>query len=165
LRNYKEQLADRRNESHDAVTVTLQGYADRGVFRGFRASPAARGRTTYEFKWLSRKPVTAVFDARRRKLLFPILLPSIEGAAADDVETLIASRSSRQVPEHKRLDARRARVITITRKGDLTLALEIRGNNHEYAVKRALNLINDVFLVLHESHPEYLVTQFGISAE
>jgi hypothetical protein len=32
-------------------------------------------------------------------------------------------------------------------------------------VKTALNLINDMFVALHEYHPEYLIEQFGMSPE
>ena len=44
-------------------------------------------------------------------------------------------------------------------------AIEIRGGNHAYAVTKALNVINELFVMLHEGHPEYLVQSFGISAE
>jgi hypothetical protein len=52
-----------------------------------------------------------------------------------------------------------------TRRGDWSLTVTVRGRNHEYAVQRALNLINELFLFLHESHPEYLVRHFGLSPE
>ena len=41
----------------------------------------------------------------------------------------------------------------------------MRGRHHQYAVKAALNLINDLFLLLHEAYPEYLVEHFGLSTE
>ena len=51
------------------------------------------------------------------------------------------------------------------RRGDFGLTVEIRGRNHEYAVKHALNVINELFVTLHEHRPEYLIERFGISAE
>jgi hypothetical protein len=77
----------------------------------------------------------------------------------------VESRTGREHPEHKRLDARRARISGTVRKGDFGLSVEIRGRNHAYAVTKALNLINELFLALHEGHPEYLVERFGISTE
>ena len=151
--------------SHDPVTQALQSYADRGVFRGFRATPAPRGRTGYQFLWLTRKPTTAVFDAHRRVLAFPSLFPDVDKDTAGALTTIAAARTSRAVPDHKRVDARRARVTSALRKGDLSLSVEIRGSNHDYAVKKVLNLINEMFLTLHEVHPEYLVEHFGISTE
>ncbi len=44
-------------------------------------------------------------------------------------------------------------------------SVDIRGRNQEYAVRKALNLVNEMFVALHEGHPEYLVQHFGISQE
>jgi hypothetical protein len=142
----------------------LQSYADRGVFRGFRATPSA-GRIEYAFVWLTRKPMAAVFDSRTRALKFPALFPGIDKTSASDLKTLAAARSERDQPAHKRIDARRARVTTSLRKGAMSLTVQIRGKNHDYAVKSALNLINEMFVSLHEHHPEYLVDQFGLATE
>lgn len=102
---------------------------------------------------------------RRGVLTFPALLPQAPRDIVKEIKAMVAARSTRAVPDHKRIDARRARVGCAIRKGDLTLAVEIRGGNQAYAVKQALNLVNDVFVALHESHPGYLVEHFGISQE
>lgn len=147
-----------------AVTATLQSYADRGVFRGFRATPS-NGRIEYAFVWLTRKPMSAVFDSRTRTLKFPSLLPAIDKAAAADLKAVIAARGHRDQPAHKRIDARRARLSGALRRGDFGITIEIRGSNHAYAVKHALSVINELFVTLHEQRPDYLIGQFGISAE
>jgi hypothetical protein len=149
----------------EPVTEALQSYADRGVFRGFRATPAKHGRVDYEFAWLTRKPVVAAFDARTRTLRFPAVFPRLEPHAAADVRTVLAGRRDRGQPAHKRLDGRRVRISAPLRKGDLSLAAQIRGNHHHYAVKSTLNLINEMFVMLQEHHPEYLVREFGLSTE
>jgi hypothetical protein len=160
LRNNEE-----RRTNDERVTAALQAYADRGVFRGFRATPAPRGGVEYRFLWLTRKPMAATFDSRRRVLTFPSLFPGVDTATAAQLKAMVASRSDRDQPAHKRLDARRARLAGTVRKGDFSLAIEIRGRNHDYAVTKALNVINELFVALHEGHPEYLVERFGISAE
>lgn len=160
MRNTEEQITN-----NERVGAALQAYADRGVFRGFRATPALRGRVEYQFLWLTRKPMAATFDSRRRVLSFPSLFPGVDTATAAQLKSMVASRSDRDQPDHKRLDARRARLIGTVRKGDFSLAIEIRGRNHAYAVAKALNVINELFVMLHERHPEYLVHAFGISAE
>jgi len=147
------------------VTTALQAYADRGVFRGFRAAPASRGRVEYEFLWLTRTPTRAVFDQSRSVLAFPSLFPGIDKTTAAELTGLVTSRTRKDLPDHKRVDARRARLTATMRKGDFSLSVEIRGRNHDYAVKKALNLINEMFVELHERHPAYLVERFGISTE
>jgi hypothetical protein len=151
----------------DAVTAALQAYADRGLFRGFRAVPGGRGRVEYEFGWLLGRPMRATFDPARGVLVFPILFPAVEPGSpmARALDALVRSRSERGQPAHKRVDARRARLSSAVRKGHWGLGVEIRGANHGYAVPRALNLINELFLLLHESHPEYLIERFGLSPE
>ena len=82
-----------------------------------------------------------------------------------DIERSIAARRSREVPSHKRFDARRARLTCAVKGGALSLTVAVRGASHAYAVRRTLGLINDLFVLLHETYPDYLVAQFGISTE
>ena len=134
------------------------------MFRGFRASPAVRGRIAYEFFWLTRKPMRAVFD-RRGILSFPALLPRAPKHIVAHMKAMVAERSTTGIPAHKRIDARRAKLNASARKGDLTLSIEIRGRNQDYAVSKVLNLVNEMFVALHEGYPDYLVEHFGISQE
>jgi hypothetical protein len=147
------------------ITAALQAYADRGVFRGFRATPAARGRVNYRFVWLTRQPMTAVFDPRRGVLSFPSLFPHVDSTVAALLTAAVDPRAQKGQPEHRRVDARRARIAGAVRKGAFSLTVEIRGRNHAYAVKKVLNLINELFVGLHEHHPAYLVERFGLSSE
>jgi len=106
----------------------------------------------------------ATFD-RRGILSFPALLPQASPAIVSEMKATVAARSTAAVPAHKRIDARRARLACTIRKGDVSLSVEIRGRNHDYAVSKTLNLVNDMFVALHEAYPDYLVQHFGISQE
>ena len=152
-------------EGRDPVGAALQAYADRGVFRGFDAASAGRGRTTYHFRWLTRRPFTAVSDPRARTLTFPGLFPHANRVVASGLKARVAARIERGQPAHKRIDGRRAKAEVSSRAGSVTLRVVVRGNNEAYAVQAALNLINDLFVMLHEHYPEYLVQQFGVSSE
>jgi hypothetical protein len=154
-----------RPPRREPVTAALQAYADRGVFRGFQAAPAPRGRIEYRFLWLTKQPMTAMFDAKAKTLAFPSIFPRVDRRTAAELKAVVDSRAERLQPAHKRIDARKARITATMRQGDLSVATEIRGANHEYAVSRTLNVINELFVTLHEHRPEYLVEQFGVSAE
>ena len=147
------------------MTAALQSYADRGVFRGFRATAARRGRIDYQFLWLTKKPMRATFDPTAGTVKFPSLFPGVDTDAARDLKSILASRRHRSQPRHRRIDARRARVSGTLNAGGFGLVVEIRGRNDGYAVRHALNLINELFVALQERHPEYLVERFGFSAE
>jgi hypothetical protein len=151
----------------DPVSAALQRYADRGVFRGFRAVASPRGRVEYQFLWLLRRPMHAAFDAGRGALTFRGLFPNVApgSAIARELAAVVSLRRRKDQPAHKRLDGRRVRLVTALRKGDWSLTLEVRGANHEYAVRHALNLINELFLALHAGYPEYLAEHFGLSTE
>ena len=69
------------------------------------------------------------------------------------------------VDQRKRLDARRAKAACLVRRGDFSLTMSIRGQYYEYAVQKALNLVNELFLLLHETYPDYMIEHFGLSAE
>jgi hypothetical protein len=149
------------------VTTALQAYADRGVFRGFSVTPLPRGRVAYHFHWLLRPPMRLVLDVTAGTLTAPALFPGVARSSpiSAALDAIVSARTARRQPAHKRLDGRRARVISAVRGGGWTLTVTIRGAHHRYAVQHALNLINELFLFLQESWPEYLIEHFGLSPE
>jgi len=149
------------------VARALQRYADRGVFRGLSSHRGRGGRFEFQFTWLMRQPMTLVYDERAAALTFRNLLPRVGSTALlrEELYELIDGLSTRAVPAHKRIDGRRARLIRSARGGNFSLTLVVRGRHHEYAVRKGLNLVNDLFVLLHASYPDYLVEQFGFPAE
>jgi hypothetical protein len=145
----------------------LQEYADRGVFRGLTGEPMGADRVRYRFTWLTRRPTILQFDPRRITLVFPALLPEVGRGSplARELSSIVAARMSRVVPAHKRLDRRRATIDASVRAGAFSLVVISRGGSVEYSTRYALNLVNELFLLLHGQYPEYLVEHFGMSAE
>ena len=150
----------------DAVAAAMQHYADRAVFRGFSVTQE-RGRRVFRFTWLSRQTMTLTYDPRTAMLSFAKLFPGIDSKSAllDELKTIVQERTTRAVPEHKRIDGRRVTLGVTVRNGAASLTVGVRGAHHAYAVQRALNLVNDLFLALHASYPDYLIEQFGVSSE
>lgn len=150
-----------------AVTSALERYATRGVFRGFSVHAARGGKIEYHFVWLMRRPMVLSFDPVAGALVFKQVFPGL-GRMADvaaAVKTEIANRSSRALPAHKRLDGRKATVAAMTRAGDLSVVMTVRGAHQDYAVRMGLNLVNELFVLLHEHYPDYLTEHFGLPAE
>ncbi len=144
----------------------LQSYADRGVFRGFNATPI-RGRCEYTFRWLARRTFSLSYDATRRVLSFRSLFPNVDprSSIASDLRAIVGDRSTRRVPAHKRLDSRKVQAGCGVRSRSFTLTFRVARHHEAYAVRHLLNLVNDLFLMLQESYPEYLVAEFGLSPE
>ena len=152
------------------VTATLQEYADRGVFRGFSVTRRPGGRYTYTFSWLMQRPFSLRYDPARRVLSFDGLFPHVAARStmAGVLRDLVAERSTRRVPAHKRLDGRRVQVECAVERQRFTLAMRVRGapgRNEAYAVRHLLNLVNELVLALHETYPDYLIAHFGLSSE
>jgi len=151
----------------DVIARSLRRYADRGVFQGFTSRADRRGRLEFQFTWLTREPVTITYEPKRGALTFRHLLPGLRDGspALADVTELIDDRSRRNVPEHKRVDGRRAQISWFIARGGLSLTVTVRGRHHEYGVRRGLNLVNDLFVLLHANYPDYLTEHFGLPAE
>lgn len=151
------------------VTAALQQYADRGVFRGFSASKRTGGRYEYTFRWLMQRPFTLVYDPTRRLLSFKELFPDVGARSpiATALREVVADRSTRRVPAHKRLDGRRVQARCAVQRNRFSLTMAAHGGtaNDSYAVRQMLNLVNELFLVLHEQYPDYLIAHFGLSSE
>jgi hypothetical protein len=149
------------------IALALQRYADRGVFRGLSVAAGRGGRQIFSFTWLTRRPMALTFEPKTGALVFKDLLPEVGAnrALVSDLRAIVDDHAGRAVPPHRRFDARRLRAACSVRGGHLTLSLHVRGSHHEYAVQRGLNLINQLFLLLQASYPEYLVEQFGFSQD
>ena len=149
------------------VAASLQRYADRGVFRGLSVSEGKNGRREFRFLWLTRTPMLVTYDPGASRLAFPRLIP---GAAAVPsmvaaLKGVVVEHLGSSVPEHRRVDKRRATVRCTVRDGHISLSFVVRGAHHAYAIKAGLNLVNRLFLQLQAHHPEYLIQQFGFSEE
>ena len=156
-----------RARGADAVAEALRRYADRGVFRGLSVHPG-RGRSSeFRFAWLTRHPMTVSYDPKSAALAFRDLLPGLDQdpKLVAALRAIVQAHTGASVPASRRIDARRTRVRCALRAGRLSLSLLVRGTNHQYAIQRGLNLVNQLFLHLQAYYPEYLVEQFGFSSE
>lgn len=154
-----------------AATAALQGYADRGVFRGFSVTDAPRGDRRFEFLWLTRRPMVLRLSPARQLLVFERLFPAADRVpgVVEALRAAVRSASSVARPPHRRIDARRAKMTCRFHHGDGSLRLSFvgsaRGAGDGAAVRASLGFVNELFLLLHECYPEYLIGQFGASAE
>jgi len=157
----------RADRGTEAVSAALQRYAARGVFRGFSVLPDRKGRRDFRFTWLTRQPMTLAYDRASHRLDFRNLLPGVGGypGLAARLKSILDDHATGAVPAHRRLDGRRARVTCAVRRGAFSLTLQVRGRHEAYAVQRGLNLVNQLFLLLHTDYPEYLVECFGFRSE
>ncbi len=147
----------------NVVRKNLQTYADRGVFRGF--SEIKNGQ--FEFVWLIRHRMELIVDTSKHVLRFKQLLPGVPASSAlyGELKSFIKQRHDRKLPDHRRIDLRRAEVACSNRAGFVSISLKVKKNQYAYGVNRIVNLVHELFLHLRDAHPEYLVENFDVPQE
>jgi hypothetical protein len=137
------------------VHKTLHDYAQRGVFGAFHQD-ASR----FRFTWLWNLPFQLQFDERRRTLTFPALFPKA-AMIETELRRFIRSCCSKERVAHRRIDPKRLKVQCVRRAGAITLACQVQDGDYEYGVKKAINLVSEIFLTfLNAEHHHYLVEHF-----
>lgn len=145
------------------VREKLQEYADRGVFRGF--SETRKGH--FRFVWGIYDEIELIVDTDRGVLRFRGMLPNVPARSEiyRELKGFIAERHAPSLPEHRRIDRRRAEASCATRQGSFSLQLKVKKNEYAYAVNRSINLVHELFVHLKDVHPGYLAESFDVPEE
>ncbi len=145
------------------VRENLQAYADRGVFRGFSEVKSGH----FSFVWLIRHQMELSVDAAKHTLRFKQLLPGVRANSTmyAELKNFIEQRHDRSLPEHRRIDRRRAEVSCTSRGGFVSISLKVKNNQYAYGVNRIVNLVHELFLHLRDAYPEYLAENFDVPQE
>jgi hypothetical protein len=149
------------------VNHALRAYADRGVFRGFSELRVSAKAATYKFYWLTPSEMHLSVDLARCCLRFDRLLPGLPAGSSlyADLKRFLRQRRGDDLPEHRRIDPRRALVRATNRRGVVSIALEVHNGEFAYGVNRAVNLVHELFVYLRDAWPEYLMEHFHAPQE
>ena len=148
-----------RHDRTNLVRKVLQEYADRGVFRGFEEIGSPNGRA--EFRVLcfpfTEEPFTLVYSPKPPTLTFKGLLRDMPARSKmySQFKAFMKERHSSALPEHRRIDPRRAELKWSNRLGQVNVSLKIKNGQQQYATRKAINLLTDVFLDLLTESPYY----------
>ena len=156
------------NQSARQVERLLRRYADRGVFRSFHVSKTRGGKLSCKFEWLTERPLTAVYDPKTDALEFRNLLPGVAAASPmyAELKAFARERADPRLPDHRRIDPKRAAVKCSNRKGAVSIVISFKKGDREYGVARAVKLVNEIFLsFLRGPYFDYMVANFGEPAE
>jgi hypothetical protein len=147
----------------NVVRDNLQVYADRGVFRGF--SEVKDGH--FRFVWLMRRQMELNVDTSKQMLRFRRLLPGVPAGSKmyAELKSFIRQRHDRELPEHRRIDRRRAEVSCTNQGGFVSVSLKVKNNQYAYGVNRVVNLVHELFIHLRDTYPEYMAENFDVPQE
>jgi hypothetical protein len=151
------------NKSLSVVRESLQAYADRGVFRGFSEIKSGH----FKFVWVANHQMELSVDMAKGALKFKQLLPGVPASSPmyAELKSFIEQRHDRALPEHRRIDRRRAEVSCANRGGFVSISLKVKNNQYAYGVNRIVNLVHELFLHLRDAYPEYLMENFDVPQE
>jgi len=153
----------------DIVAAVLAGYAERRVFHGFSRGPAAGGKARFQIAWHRGRVFEITFDDPAGTLRLPELLTGIpaDSTMYEDLKAFIRSRQSDDLPDHRRLDARKIQTRTYNRGGNILLVLKVKDGDCEYAVRKLVHLINEIYLTFlaDGKYFDYLVETFNLDPD
>ncbi len=150
------------------VRAVLRDYADRGVFRGFRELAGPKQSIVFEILCFpfAQQPFRLVYSDNPASLVFKRLLHSMPARSEmyRQFKSYMKQRSSDELPAHRRIDPQRVQLKWSNRLGDVNVTLNIKGPNHEYAVRRAINLLTDLFfdLLTESTYYEFMAEHFDL---
>jgi len=99
---------------------------------------------------------------------FPLVLQEVPADSKMylDLKEFIKSRQSGELPDHRRIDARRAQVGSYVRSGNVSLTLTVRNGDYQYGVLKLINLVHEIFLVfLADDYYEYMIEAFDLDPD
>ncbi len=154
-------------ETIELVSGILENYANRGVFRGFTRGPVRGGKATYQMVWHHDRRFEMVFDATKRTMRFPLVLPAIPAGSEmyGEFKKFLESRHAEDLPEHRRIDPRKARVRAVNKGGNISLTLTVEDGDYEYAARRIIHLVDEIFKAFLGDYYEYQVENLGLDPD
>ncbi|HEY4214727.1 MAG TPA: hypothetical protein VGM84_24835 [Steroidobacteraceae bacterium] len=153
----------------DLVASILEGYASRGVFAGFRQNKRQARKADFTVRWHYRRVFSILLDEAKASLTLTGLLPQV--SAAPHLRRALAAYlrhcAAPERPAHRRIDPEKARVTCYVRSDSLSLRVAVQDGDYEYATRRLVHLVNEIFLdfLRDAMYVEYMVAHLGMNPE
>ena len=130
------------------VGEVLEGYARKGIFRGFSPASNAGPRTTFRIVWHRDQRFECILDPKRRTLRVPVVLPDVPARSEMDraFKEYVKDRHSESRPPHRRIDPAKTEIKPYNRANHATLTATVHDDDYEYAARKLVNLINEIYM-------------------
>jgi len=147
----------------------MEGYAKRGVFRGFQAQPARRGVAVFRMVWHRDRTFDLIVDTIRKTISIPVVLPSVPVRSSlwKDFKAFVESHHAEALPTHRRVEKSRARLRCANLRGNVSLTIVVKDGNYEYALQRLIHLVHETYVIFLTSGPyrDYLAEVLGAEVD
>jgi len=126
----------------------LEEYANRGIFRGFSRQQTRAGNGSFRLLWHREQLFQLDYDRGKQTLRLACVLPDVP--AKSDMyrafKSWLKGRQDDALPDHRRVDRHRVSIKTYNRGGDVAMTLGILDGDTEYAVRKLVGLVNEIYL-------------------
>jgi hypothetical protein len=108
---------------------------------------------------------TYEFTFGRNTVSCPVVLPQLDAALYRKLKAFLKSRQTDEVPAHRRIDPAKAKITSTNRAGNVSVTLTSKDADYDYAVRKFVNLINEIFQVFLHEHFDYQVAAFDLDPD
>jgi hypothetical protein len=110
-----------------------------------------------------------ILDPAHASLRFPVVLPEVPAKSSMDREykEFVKSRCDASLPEHRRIDPKKAVVQPSNRGGNIGLTVTVKRGDYEYATRKLIHLVHETFMVfLYDGrYYDYLIETFDLDPD
>jgi hypothetical protein len=116
--------------------------------------------------WHRGRTFEVTVDTRMGVVRCPLVLPKVRSGSEmyARLKAFLKSRQDAELPEHRRIDPAKARVSCANRSGNVSMTLRFKGDP-EYAVRRFVDLVQEIYLSFLPDYFEYQVEAFDLDPD
>ena len=84
-----------------------------------------------------------------------------------EFKEFVGSRHAAGLLEHRRIDPKKAVVRPSNRRGNIALTLTVKNGDYDYATRKLIHLVHEIFLVfLYDGrYYDYVIKTFGLDPD
>ncbi len=141
----------------ELIATILEGYATKGVFRGFSRGTAGKSKAAFKMMCHRDRFFELLLDVTKKTLRFPVVLPEVPARSSmyRDYQGFVESRHSGDLPEHRRINPAKARARCSYRDGNVSVTLTVLDGDFEYGARKIVALVHETFMVFLNDGPYY----------
>jgi len=133
------------------------------------ASPPKGSRALFTLRWHRDRTFEVIVDGAAKCIRVTEVLPNVPAHSAMDraYRQFLQEFVSDELPEHRRIDPRKALPRCVNRHGTLSVALQVRDGDYAYAMRKLLAVVDEtyqLFLTLND-YSDYMVRNLGANPD
>ena len=153
----------------EQIAVLLEGYAARGVFRGFSCGVPVAGRETFKMLWHRDQQFQLEVNMQAKTLRFPLVLPQVPAKSSmyREFRQFVTEQQAEGRLEHRRIDPAKVKIACSNRAGNVGLTITAIDGDLEYSIRKLIGLVQEIYMVfLYDGrYYDYMIEIFDLDPD